>query len=624
MVRAMKRVVILLLGILVAVVGLIQTLQAQATTYEDKGAFLLWEYPSETEISVIPIGDDYNGDGIGDFIVMEKYDAYCRLVKISGSSGNVLGISENITGANASWFVKDFNADGYKDVLVVTENGNLLNLIVISCEDLSIINSTSFVVPFNIRYHDTAEISGEYIGIFTQTYEEESSNLYTIRLNVVVCNSNLQVIWSKNMSTQMYYYVNFYSYVIAEDSNSDGTNEIYLFEPSSDITGMQTTIYILSGADGSVLHTATLTGMSIFISVLVQDIDSDSMDEILISTFNFVGYTLSYKLYAYEEDLTEITSMDLNGLAVYPICIAEHMIIMQSQSGGYAYMSPLPMKVADVNNDGKCDAIFVEYDLMQQNPTIEFRAIDLYGSTQIWSTTVKNNSLAVCYPRDVDGNGMEDYPLVRCYNDITDIYMISAENGNIIWNKTYPGYEPSEGLFMVSMDYGDVNGDSLPDLPLTRVAKESTGSIGGITVLSASNGSEIWTNTTNLPAANYSSDSYFIGDINGDGVTEICLAYSTGDDNCNAYILVYSGSSGELLWYHQTQSDVNMVTGTDLLSEVTGANYDVNANSLSDEFIVVYNDTLSFYIYQPGNVPEISLVTIVPLGVIPVIIRKLS
>ena len=581
---------------------------------KERGAQLLWNYFSEN-VSLLPMGEDYNNDGIGDFIIAENFNDSCRLVKLSGISGDVLETSQNVSGANATYFIKDFDSDSHDDVLIATELSNTINLTVISGFDLSILYHTEFSVPFTINSHSIYDLTSSIV-VFCQGSADAGQNRYNIYLTMISLTYNLQFIWSNNLSAQLYYYKHQYGYQVCSDENSDGINDIFVLEPSSSGFTYTTTLYLISGTNGSEMYIST--AQNLYATYVIQDIDNDSKDEFVVSTvgYDFVSNQFTFKLYAYEDNLISITTEDINGMPFFPIYTNISMLFGQYASSGGLFTPP--MKIIDINNDGRCDVEFVEYSFSQDSPITQFRALDLYAGADIWNVTVKNYSIPLLYPKDIDGNGVRDFILAREYNNASDVYAIS-DSGNLMWNISYNSYVPTGGLFMLPMGYADVNGDNFPDICLDKLANE-TSSDGGIMVISALDGSKIWSNTTALPSDNYTSSSTFIGDVNGDNVQDIAVVYSSSNNDIS-YILIYSGKDGELLWLHRTNTAYGVI-GTYLISEVTGLNYDVNINSINDEFLVLYDDGIEFYIYQPGSIPEIHIFSIVPILLFLAIVAK--
>ncbi|MBL1213042.1 MAG: choice-of-anchor D domain-containing protein [Ignavibacteriae bacterium] len=255
----------------------------------------------------------------------------------------------------------------------------------------------------------------------------------------------------------------------------------------------------------------------------------------------------------------------------------------------------------DLNNDGYEDVV-----IAVGGGNEHVYALDGTNGNIIWSfgddiNFDKGDFEAVDVKRDFNNDGINDVLAIADGNDTGSgykrAYLFDGTNGDMIWNYSYPGPNPSFGKTIISID--DINGDDKPDAVIA-VGNNGTANLK-VYALNGINGTPIWNfplttyepkellelpvpgDTPDVIAAGYFGELYrldgetgteiwnynlgglsaviqmdLLKDINSDGIDEIVVASFGGGLTC------IDGADGSLKWLYPMANQYGVYSVPDL------------------------------------------------------------
>ena len=174
--------------------------------------------------------------------------------------------------------------------------------------------------------------------------------------------------------------------------------------------------------------------------------------------------------------------------------------------------------LGDVNGNGSLEVII-------SSPTY-ISALKGDDGAVLWRFTNNDTNFSPPILGDIDNDGKLEV-LVSCLNDqgVNVIYALNGENGSILWNIT-------TNLTPKAIAY--INSNNNPEIIAS--------STKCVCALNSSDGSQLW----NFTLSSYGvSRSVAVGDINGDGVSDIVFGTRIDYDG---YLVALNGEVGSLLW----------------------------------------------------------------------------
>jgi hypothetical protein len=267
--------------------------------------------------------------------------------------------------------------------------------------------------------------------------------------------------------------------------------------------GNTSSLYVLSGTDGSIIWSAFLGGVWLS-SPTIADIDGDGIGEIFVSS--------SSTTYAFRGNGT----------------------LLWSYSAGYGGSN---VAVGDLGNDGTLEVVFVGWSSSTGLRVFAVRATD---GTSVWSYPISSTGNVAL--ADLDNDGQLEVVVVYYGGGVIAL----RHNGSLYWQRTFSctntcAYRPN------SPTIADLNGDGLREI-LVGCYDELT-----VYALRGTDGSTLWSYGNVTTCAQNSSRK--IGDIDGDGALEVVLtSYHSGYGTCSScpnHLIVLDGATGTVEWAWQ-------------------------------------------------------------------------
>ncbi|VVB97701.1 Uncharacterised protein [uncultured archaeon] len=346
----------------------------------------------------------------------------------------------------------------------------------------------------------------------------------------------LQKIWQTNLSSTNLLWP------AVGDLNGDGIKDV--------ITGTNTRIYALNGANGQTIWTYDFGSIWGLTWPTVKDVDGDGKIEVMVG-------------------LAETSSRTSPGKVI--------VLNNQGQVKWMYNLSVPPQEIAadDIDGDGKTEVIF---GLGAPGP---YGSVPGYvyvvngtNGSFLWSFAGHNgHQMSRVMTGDLNGDGIKEiiagdwgWESPGSY-----VYAINGVTHNTIWS-----YWADTDVFPITVE--DMNNDNKPDLIFSHNTGTST-----ISVINGADGTRMW---------GYSQSGYAFwsvaGDINGAGKKEVISRHSTPS---NAVLRIFNGTTGSILWSYTSSdneygypsiSDVN----SDGVNEVIAAFYNLTVFRGSDGSIL--------------------------------------
>jgi len=474
---------------------------------------------------------------------------------------------------------------------------------------------SSHAVRFDVEY-----INGEvYLLSIIYSYGEYYGYGF-YQINIYAYNESLTTIWQKEYkgATQPGYPV--FGVDILE-FNGRGVNGDYgdLAIVNLSANPGNTTIEILDSATGNLLWNTTLKGVVLISNPITAlslgktyDYDRDGYTDFVIPTFVTNGNLTYLNFVSSSGNLMGYYVTKINNFTTYAIFTDEVF-----------YAQHINVQTLDVNGDGYGEFFFVD-----NNSKIV--CWDIYANTTVWVkqlTDTSYNYTIFLSTNDIDSDdtpdvylmGYKDYQVESSYRRDVILTGINGAQGNTLYTASYCGLVTGMPGTTIKKEITDINGDSLQDSLLGQgYYNDGSGVYIYVLAVSMRDGSIIWnatvyTDLNNNDFANWTSQLYFGGDINGDGTNDVFAVIYYQDpatSKYTTYLRILSGTDGSLLWEGVVSEDDD---STDLLSfafikSITGWHeFDYNEDGITNEILITTSSSIHIYAVV-GGVPEISIV----------------
>ena len=368
---------------------------------------------SAKAIATLP---DINYDGINEVLICTE-DDYIRCYNGNDDNkGDALWEHEIYSGSlfhqQELAITEDIDDDGYQDIVVGTPWG-----------DRSII-TLSGKTGEQIWKHDTHEYGDGgwvYMVDCSFDYNDDAVNdvlaaagddAEDIGPKRVYCLDGLtgDSIWERPISGPVF------SVIGVEDFTGDDKPDVIAGASNQDET--QGTVYGINGATSEVTWTFNPSCTSVWALIQIDDVNGDSIKDVLIGDYN--GYGYYYALNA------------ATGEELYSNSLGASLILRFENLG-------------DVNDDGFDDILPAHSDTVA-------RVINGQTGGFIWSQPLADKSWCIDNAYDITGDGINDCFIGTLYQD-NKCYFINGENGSILYS-----YDTSAAVDAIGAT-GDIIGD---------------------------------------------------------------------------------------------------------------------------------------------------------------------
>jgi hypothetical protein len=243
---------------------------------------------------------------------------------------------------------------------------------------------------------------------------------------------------------------------------------------------------------------------------------------------------------------------DFNGDGKPDVAVAANGISIYLGNGDGTVQQPIqvnssfsgPVVAADFNADGKIDLVSEDFDSSSL-----YVMIGNGDGTFQPPNRIANAGGGPVYLGDFNGDGKAD--LAIGLNGFSVSVYLGNGDGTFTGDNV-TSFSELAGLLAV----GDINGDGKSDLVL-RVQSFTTFSVSLQILLSNGDGTFRTAATIPMPALGYNAT---IGDLNGDGIADLAVAYSGG------FYILYGNGDGTF----QTAIDTSLPAGSAIMADFNG------------------------------------------------------
>lgn len=431
------------------------------------------------------------------------------------------------------------------------------------------------------------------------------------------------------------------------DINNDGFNDIVVGAPNANYGGSGAVMIVNLTDSGTVINQQLISGLhgnftgtggQFGYSVAgLGDINNDNVPDIAVGAVQNNGtgkmYTITLNQFGY---VLSNNLLGPNGSSqLY------NTYVLDNNDFYGSWISP----VGDLNNDGQTDIVVSSlYDddgysinsgahyvtLIDTLGNTLYRSQKLsfyYGGIPTGLADYEEFGTDISPLGDVDGNGTEDYivgaPESLDGNDNNATregaayVLLTNPDGSILKHEkislsAYPSLFSQNGMFGTAVcGIGDLNGDGVPDAAVGAPFTNSNGvRAGAVYILFLkSDGSvlykkELSTSANTLPFTinayyNFGNAIANLGDINGDGVTDIAIAayndgYNTSNNTSQGAVYVcHLNTTGTIISYYKIgQGTPNFTYSSSSLGNNIGALGDIDHDGVND-LVIGYNGSFT-------------------------------
>jgi hypothetical protein len=312
---------------------------------------------------------------------------------------------------------------------------------------------------------------------------------------------------------------NYYGYAIADagDTNRDGISDVLVGDLNPAANGA---VELLDGIDGTVIHRFEGVALGDRMGAAVStagDVDGDGVADLLVG--------------APGTDTGQ--GADSGRVHIFSGDDFATLRVIDGPSPGGLFGTATDL-AGDLDADGRRDFAIGGRDT---NPKINGAAY-AYSATgeQLWRFVAPKSgeelgSFFVAGLDDLNGDGTPDVYAAdyadRARGQGTGrAFVLDGTDGTPLI--TWTGYRNKEGVGP-GREAGDVDGDGTQDLAIGHYTSSDGGrGAGKVTLLSGATGTVLRTITSTTRGENFGFDTVGLGDVNGDGLSDLLVSAATG------------------------------------------------------------------------------------------------
>lgn len=347
---------------------------------------------------------------------------------------------------------------------------------------------------------------------------------------------------------------------IVDDLDGDGMKDVLVRTTIGDSTSGTEEVIAKKGIDGTHLWQQSVTGDDPYMSAnAVTDLDGDGIADVLVRSR--VGSGAS-------QNATVVAKHGSDGTHLWMEYVFGDDASIWGEDAG------------DLNGDGLSD-ILVHSELgPTSNITAELIAKIGSNGTHLWQESFTGYSarIGVQAVDDFDGDSLPDVltrssygPLINTWHAVT---AIKGNNGTHLWQEAVIG----NSAYTQVQEVGDLDNDSMPDVLLFTEVGPDTSVTNTWMSVKGSDGTHFWQHSKSGNGSSIWADN--VGDVNGDSKPDFLLntRVNEGGDSRTAQAIMKSGSDGTNLW------QTGLFTGTDASSWLEDIG-DLNGDGLTDVLV---------------------------------------